>query len=478
LIKQKKDILILGVGKVLQVVISLVAIRILTEVLSEQEVGNYYLLITILTLFNFALLNPLGQYFERHLIHWKQSQNLLNATNVLLFLRFMAVGISMFIALIVYEIFEYDRYYSLNEFLLFIFISLIAGTYGVLLNAVNVLGDRVRFIIYAVATLTVGLVLSLFILYFIDKSAIGWLYGIAISQLIFSIGLYKYVIKNNDFSVDKIKSAFSKKYIKKIVIFIIPVTITLFLQWGQNISYRFIVEDKYSLELLAYIGVGLSVSGAIFSAVESLATQYYSPIYLREITNATKEERTKAWNNLASYMIPIYLLLALYIVSLSSYLTQVLVAEKFHEAYIYAMFGAGVEFFRVITNLVYLVSQSEIKTNNTILPYAIGFMFTISTLYFFDMSDKLWMIPLFLAISNSVIFLILFINMRKLLDITIDVVDLVKLTLFATPMLLILLLNYNNSMIQAFLTISISGIYLLFIIYLVIQKKVIRVKSD
>jgi len=46
--KQKKDILILGIGKVLQVVIALASIRILTEVLSEQEVGNYYLLLTLL----------------------------------------------------------------------------------------------------------------------------------------------------------------------------------------------------------------------------------------------------------------------------------------------------------------------------------------------------------------------------------------------------------------------------------------------
>ena len=142
--KQKKDILILGIGKVLQVVIALVSIRILTEVLSAQEVGNYYLLLTLLTLLNFAFLNPLGQYFGRHLIHWEQNKNLLNATNVLLFLRFTAIVFSIFIALIVYEIFEYDKYYSLSEFLLFIFISLIAGTHGVLLNAVTLLGFKVK----------------------------------------------------------------------------------------------------------------------------------------------------------------------------------------------------------------------------------------------------------------------------------------------------------------------------------------------
>jgi O-antigen/teichoic acid export membrane protein len=63
LTKSKKDLIILSLGKALQVIIALVSIRILTELLSEQEVGNYYLLLTVLTLFNFAFLNPLGQYY-------------------------------------------------------------------------------------------------------------------------------------------------------------------------------------------------------------------------------------------------------------------------------------------------------------------------------------------------------------------------------------------------------------------------------
>jgi len=473
--REKKDILILGIGKVLQVIIALASIRILTEVLSEQEVGNYYLLLTLLTLFNFAFLNPLGQYFGRHLIHWEYNKNLLNATCVLLFLRFVAILFAIVIALIVYEMFTYDKYYSLSEFLLFIFISLIAGTHGVLLNAVNTLGNRIMFIIYAVTTLIIGLIFSLFILNYIDKSAIGWLYGIAISQLIFSIGLYKYVVKNNDFSLDKIKSAFNKKYIKKVAIFTIPVTITLFLQWGQNTSYRFIIEAKYSLEVLAYIGVGLAVSSAIFSAVESLVVQFYNPIYIRKITNSSKEIRTKAWNDIANYMIPLYIVLVVYVIVLSPYLTNLLVAKKFHEAYIYVMLGSLIEFFRVITNIVYMVSQSEVKTNTTILPYSIGFIFTIVSLYFFDMSDKLWVIPLVLALSYSVIFSVLFINMRKLLDIKINIYNLIKSFLLASPIFLIFLFDYENSMIKTLITIFISGIYFLFISYLIIQKQILGI---
>ncbi|QOP41463.1 hypothetical protein [Sulfurimonas marina] len=445
----------------------------MTTLLSEEEVGNYYLLLTILTLFNFAFLNPLGQYYGRHLIAWEHSKNLLNATNVLLFLRVSAIVFSLFIAFGVYQIFGYGKYYNLSTFLLFIFIALVAGTHGVLIGAVNSLGDRVKFTINMVSTLVLGLVLSLIIVNFIDKSGMGWLYGLAIAQFIFSIGLYKFVVKNNSFSLQRVKYAFQKKYIKKIAIFIIPVTLTLFLQWGQNQSYRFIIEAKYSLEVLAFIAVGLAVSGAIFSAVESLATQFYNPIYLRQITHATKENRSKAWNELVSYMIPIYIILAVFVILLSPYLTNLLVAEKFYEAYIYAMFGAIIEFFRVMTNLVYMVSQSEVKTNTTILPYSIGFIFTIGSLYFFDMSEKLWMIPFFIAIANGVIFLLLYRNMKKLLDIKIDFTNIIKSLILASPLLLNIFIQNSHTFLQNILMMTTSGVYFLFLIYLVAQKRIL-----
>ncbi|HAS7948372.1 TPA: hypothetical protein I7583_18640, partial [Vibrio cholerae] len=127
-----------------------------------------------------------------------------------------------------------------------------------------------------------------------------------------------------------------------------------------------IVEDLYSAQILAFIAVGMTLSGAIFSALESLSTQFYMPLYLKKITNADQAMRTKAWNELADILLPVYIAVLIYVIALAPYLAKLLVAEKFQDAYIYAMIGAFIEFFRVITNLVYLVSQSEVKTKSTI----------------------------------------------------------------------------------------------------------------
>lgn len=473
LTKKNKDITILIIGKILQVIIALASIRILTEVLSEQEVGNYYLLLTVLAFFNFSFLNPLGQYYGRYLIKWKDGKNLFNATRVLLVLRTSGILLALFVSYGVYQVFEYDRYYTLNEFLLFIFISLTAGIHGVLLSAINVLGSRIKFVTYTILSLFFGLLLSLIIIHFIGKTSMNWLYGVAVSQLFFSIGIYKSVIKGNKFSVQKIKSVLNKNYIKKITIFLTPIVITLFLQWGQNISYRFIIEIKYSLEVLAFIGVGLAISSSIFATVESLASQFYNPIYLKNITYANKEGRENAWNELVDCMMPIYIFVAIFIIALSPYLVNFLVAQKFHEAYIYTMYGAIIEFFRVMTNLVYKVSQSEVKTKTTVVPYAVGFFSTVVFLYMFDFSDKFWAIPLVLIVTNIIVFILLFQNMNKLLNLKIQITNIVKSFVLVSPLFLALLFNSDKVILQNFLVLSISSCYLIFLTYIVTRKRIL-----
>lgn len=463
--KTKKDIIVLVVGKILQVAISLVALKILTEVLTVEEVGNYYLLISLLIFFNFTFLNPLGQYYARKIIDWEKSGNILNATIVLIGIRLISIFVALFFSLGVFRYFEYDGYYSLFEFIVFIFIALFAGTYLVLIGAVNTLGDRVKYMKMLVFSSILGLLISLLMVFLLSKSGMSWLYGVAIAQLICLIPAYRALVKKNIFSLFRIKKIIRIEYIKKVSYFILPVTVTLFLQWGQNVSYRFIVEAKYSIEILAFIAVGLSVSNAIFASVEGVLTQYSIPIYLRKISHATRDVRVKAWNELADYLVPFYMLLMVAVVVLAPYLVKVLVAGKFHEAYVFTMIGASIEFFRVMTGLVYLVSQSEMKTNTTIMPYTMGVLISLSTLYLVNFDSQLWMIAIVLNISYSLVFLLLFLNMRQLLPIKINLHAIGKILILAIPFLGICFLDANYSIGITLIVIAISGLYFVLSLY-------------
>lgn len=450
--------------------------RVLTTLLSKEEVGNYYLLLTVITLLNFVFFHPIRQYYSRHLIQWKRSHNLSNATVTLLLLRLIGGILSLLASFVIYKILGYGNYSSLFTFLTFIFLSLVAENYEIFVAAVNTLGDRIRFTVFMVLTLTFGLVLSILIVSFVSRSAMGWLYGLIVSQIVSSFLLYKYVVKDSTLSLDRIKSSIQKGYVTEVSLFIIPVTLTLFLQWGQSQFYRFIVETKYSLQVLATIGIGLSISGAVFSAVEGLATQFYNPIYLRKITHASKEERARQWNELADYMLPIYVILMVFVIILSPYLTSLFVASKFYHAYVYTMFGAMIEFFRVVTNLVYKVSLSEVKSFKTVFPYSLGFLFTLCSLFFCDFSERLWMIPLMVVVGNLIIFITLFYSMKKLLDIKINYFSILKTIFLVSPLCFVLLFTNTQQLLQCLFMLGFSGVYLLLLLYLIVEKKVLRVR--
>lgn len=471
-----RDILILGIGKVLQVLIGLVTLRLITEMLSEEQVGIYYILMTVVSLLAFGFFNPLGQFYGRHLIHWQQTANLKTATNTMLILRGLAIPLALFLAIILFYVFNYQQYFSLAEYAVFMIISSVALIHGVLLNATNVLVSRVAFTIYAVLTLSVGLALSvLFIQFF--QTAIAWIYGLALAQIAFSFILYKLVVSNQQFSLNKLKAALQKNYIKGVFFFILPVTITLFLQWGQTASFRLVVENLYSVQILAFIAVGMALSGAIFSALESLATQFYMPLYLKKITNATHQVRTQAWNELASVMLPIYIAVTIYVIAFAPYLAKLLVAEKFQEAFIYAMIGAVIELLRVTTNLVYLVSQSEVKTKSTITPYLVGFLIMIVGLYSFDVSEALWMVPGILAFSYLVTLFIMFYNMKKLLPIGFEASTSLKSLLLMLPLLALRLVDLQLSILTALFVLLVGGGYLLIIQYLLLKEKIKKMSS-
>jgi O-antigen/teichoic acid export membrane protein len=469
--KNSKDFLILSIGKILQVLIGLVTIRLITELLSEEQVGIYYILLTVVSLLAFGFFNPLGQFYGRHLIQWQQSQNLKNSTNLMLLLRLIALILAVPFSILIFYLFDYQRYFSLLEYALYVSFSLFALTHGVLLSSVNILVSRVTFTIYTVSTLVLGLGASM-VIYQYFQTAIGWLYGHALVQIIISIFLYKKVVAHNSFSISRIKLAFNQDYIKNVFIFILPVTVTLFLQWGQAASFRLVVEDLYTVEMLAFIAVGMALSGAVFSAIESLATQFYMPLYLKRITNTSLKVRTDTWNELASIMIPIYIGVAVYVFVFSPYIATILVAEKFYSAHIYTMIGAVIELFRVINNLVYQVSQSELNTKKTIFPYFLGFGTMVLGLYSIDVSEALWKVPVILAVSYFITLFFMYYKMKTLLSIRLDWKQVMKAILISVPMMGVFLLNIDKDFINSILIIIIGGIYLVSVFYFLLNDKI------
>ena len=70
-----------------KVFIAFLAIRLLTTFLSKDEVGNYYLILSIIGFINLVILNPIGMYYARTVLEYKKIGKLYESA-FLMFLSF------------------------------------------------------------------------------------------------------------------------------------------------------------------------------------------------------------------------------------------------------------------------------------------------------------------------------------------------------------------------------------------------------
>ena len=93
-----------------KVIISFLSIRLLTMLLSKDEVGNYYLILSIVGFVNLVILNPIGMYYNRTILEYKNQGKLFESAT-LVFLSFILVGIiTVPFMFIVYEYLELGKH--------------------------------------------------------------------------------------------------------------------------------------------------------------------------------------------------------------------------------------------------------------------------------------------------------------------------------------------------------------------------------
>lgn len=467
-----RDFIIVTFGRVLQIAIMLVSIRVMTSILSPAEVGNYYLIISLLTFLNLVFLNPPAMYFSRNLLEWERSGNLVNAIFVLLIWTFLIAAISVPFSSLVYLTLGYEDKFPLDQLLFYIVVACIISTiHRNIVFGLNTLGRRHAFVFFLLITLAIGLLIAVY-LASNDGRALSWLFGIILSEALIIFWAFRLFKGKQLLSIQRIRVTLTSFRFKEILYFTLPIGLATLLMWGQNTAYRFIVDYHYSAEILGFIAIGLSVSAAVFGAVESFVMQYFSPIFLKNIMDANRDERTLAWNNIANIAAPIYVATAIFTIALAEYLTSILLDPNFQAAYTYTTIGVGIELFRVLSNLLTKVSQSERKTKLTVMPYAVGSIITIGSLLYFDFSQAQYLIVVVMVAASILVFLYMHINMNKLLKL--DYLSGVpKALVLASPLLLVKLVDMEVfTLVEVLLVVVLAGLYLLFVFWVLCKNRV------
>lgn len=471
-----KTLIIVLIGRVIQIFLSLVTVRIYTNFLSTAEVGNLFLINSLVGLFALTMINPVGMYINRKLHKWGDDKTVVNYFFIFnLYLIFVSM-LSLIIIIMLNKSFGIGNSINLQLLSLFIMLNVYFSTWNqTIIPSLNMLNYRRSFVIFTLTTLILGLLLSVVFVKTICSSAVWWLSGQLIAQVVMTIVAFVYFKKVTKavFDLDFTKRVITQANFGYLVTFALPLGITTFFMWVQNQSYRMIIERYIGLEFLGMIGVGMGVAASIAGAVDSLLQQVYSPIFYREINTSDPSKREAAWNKMAQLIIPVYISLTLLVSCLAPYLVKILVNEKFFQAYIYVVYGSWVEMFRLITNTLASVAHSELQTKSLIKAYFAGGLIVSIGVYMSSNTDNYQqVIPMVLVLSGFATMLIMYRDMRKLMRINIGFERIGKSICYALPFTTALFFNSNSlSLRVSMLVITSYGLYFVSSQYLIYKKE-------
>ncbi len=376
--------ILLLIGRILQIALAVFQIRLATTLLQPDQYGVWILLQTVVAFFVMFLLSPIGLYLNRHILEWN-SRGLLPEVfrgYSLLLLGFSVTGSIFFF--VVQKIGLVNLHVSS-----LVYASLIMAllTFTQTFNqtwipSLNFLGKRKEFVLgTSLATLA-----SLIIVFVLAKTgwsspeswAVSFSIGGTIAAFIFiPKGWYK-------FSPARFNEFKGSLKLAHIFQFSLPLFFSTMFIWFQTQGYRFIVEKKVGLVTFGQFAAGYAVVAGLFAALEVVIISFYQPKFYKGITegNVISEELKHVWN-LTLYP---YFLAAVFLFFLAPEIAGIFLNAKFISSTDWISWVILSEGMRVLFNTVCINYHATKKTYNIAWTHFIG---AILTLILFIFTSKL-----------------------------------------------------------------------------------------
>lgn len=371
-----REVLILGFGRLLQIVLVFATYRIMTEILDITQVGLFFLLTSIISYFSLVSVNPIGLYINRNIHQWSTGDlGVIVKSFTLLLCVLTLVATPVFYAVgYFFEYAESTQLFATISMLVYFFSFNLNNT---LLPQLNFLDFKKTFVTLTLASYSGALLLSILIIFEIRSNATLWLAGHSIAFLLAGLttAFSLILLARQKRKIDK-KSNNSLLKID-LLRFCAPLALANIFMWILTQAYRPFTEYALGTDQLAFLGLGLGLAASITTAYEYFLHQILYPSYYKEISSGNSTERIRAWRRLCGSLIPAMLVLAIFISGMSPFLMHYLASEKFSEAFVFLAVGAWIEILRVILSQLTLQTHAENKTRLSLLPYGAGALTTI-----------------------------------------------------------------------------------------------------
>lgn len=364
--------MLVAVGRLATALIALATIRAVTSYLTPAQYGELALLLTVQMFCGLFLINPIGQHINLHTHAWWDEGTL--SARLGSYHKYILV-VSTVGGFAVLGVNKQDSVEHLLMVAAAMIAMIIAGTWNAtLIPMLNMLGFRAASVFWGIVSAVVSLASSIFLVVWLP-SATGWFAGQAVGMALGALGA-KYVFQRHAIQQSRISSRGSAPALidrQTILSYCLPLAMATGLMWLQQSGYRFVVEHFWGLEQLGFLVAGLQLAGQISLLVESLATQFFYPMFYRRCSDHMDIDAiASAYYDLINTLLPLYLLTAGLIAVTSQYLLYLLAAPQYQDSVAFLMVGAGIELCRLVGNLLSNAVHVTRKSILLAIPYGVG----------------------------------------------------------------------------------------------------------
>ena len=456
------------VGRLIAAIVALVAIRVVTTLLTPIQYGELSLLITVQMFCGLFLVNPIGQYINLHTHQWWDEGTLANRLRPF---RYYVFAVSIIGGIGAVFISQGKSPNDLLYTAMIMSTMVMAATWNAtLVWFLNMLGFRASSVLWSSITVITGLVASIILVY-LYQSAVAWFAGQAVGMAIGAIGA-KLALKQRGLQISQSLNELPLFTKDTVFVYCAPLALATGLMWMQLSGYRFFIEHYWGLVELGFLAVGFQLAGQVFSLLESLAMQFFYPMFFRSVSDhEDKLVVQQAFSDLLNTLIPLYLVLAGLVILNAPYLLKVLVAPQYHNAVFFVVLGACIELCRVLANLISNAAHVKRNTKVLVIPYLLGSFATISLICFFGSTQKnINFAVVGLLVGNVVMLITMLVSMYQQIKFSLD-----SVTCFASVSIMFIMIGISllmpsptdifGAIIMLFLTASISGAIVFGLLY-------------
>lgn len=379
-----RDLLILSLGRGLQVLAGLVTIKMATTLLSPSDVGSMNQLMSLAILGTSALLTPVAAYIGRGCLEWIDAGTLSSRLRSYLF---VVLAVSPVLGLIAWVL-QSQLMLVAGVGAAWVGGLVVLYTVGYSLHAMgisglNLIGHRFLYIVFGNIAAWGGLVLAVWYSNG-EASPEKWLLGIFCGFLLSSLSyafLNQYARAGVPVRSPDVPGMLPFNW-RTVFMFVWPQAMVFVLWWIQSQSYRFVLSWVADIATVGLFAAGYMICSVPMQTFETLFNEFYSPTLYRALKGQDREGMARAWNAYAAAYIPAVILFGAFLVGSAAFMVKLLLGEQFQVVTAILIWPALTETFRAISSTLHQLGLAKIDMTVNVLPVVVGALLAPTLVYF------------------------------------------------------------------------------------------------